>query len=76
MPLVTALIAGRADDTNRGRYMGLNSLAFSLAFVVGPPIGTAVYDGWGPDAVWYACAATCAVIALAFAALRPRLEKA
>ncbi|MEN6559556.1 MAG: MFS transporter [Acidobacteriota bacterium] len=75
MPLVTALIAGRADDSNRGRYMGFNSFAFSLAFIVGPAAGTAVYDGLGPDAVWYVCAAACAVIAAAFAALRPHLER-
>jgi predicted MFS family arabinose efflux permease len=75
MPLVTALIAGRATDANRGRYMGLNSFAFSLAFIVAPPVGTAIYDGLGPDAVWYVCAATCAVIAVAFSALRPHLEK-
>lgn len=75
MPLVTALIAGRSDDSNRGRYLGLNSFAFSLAFIVGPPIGTAIYDGLGPDAVWYACAATCAVITVAFSALRPALER-
>lgn len=75
MPLVTALIAERADDSNRGRYMGLNSFAFSLAFIVGPPVGTAIYDGLGPDAVWYACAGACVVITLAFSALRPALER-
>jgi MFS family permease len=74
MPLVTALIAERADDSNRGRYMGLNSFAFSLAFIVGPPVGTAIYDGLGPDAVWYACAGACVLIAIAFSALRPALE--
>lgn len=73
MPLVTALISKRADDSNRGRYMGLNSLSFSLAFIVGPPIGTAIYDRLGPDAVWYVCAATCALIAFAFSALRRHL---
>ncbi|HSA96019.1 MAG TPA: MFS transporter [Acidobacteriota bacterium] len=75
MPLVTALISERADDSNRGRYMGLNSLSFSLAFIVGPAVGTAIYDGLGPDAVWYVCAATCAVITVAFSALRPALAK-
>ena len=75
MPLVTALIAGRADDANRGRYMGLNSFSFSLAFIVAPAVGTAVYDGLGPDAVWILCAATCVVITVAFSALRPHLEK-
>ncbi len=75
MPLVTALIAERADDSNRGRYMGLNSFAFSLAFIVGPAAGTAIYDGLGPDAVWYVCAATCVVITVAFSLLRPHLAK-
>jgi predicted MFS family arabinose efflux permease len=75
MPLVTALIAGRADDANRGRYMGLNSFSFSLAFIVAPAVGTAIYEGLGPDAVWIVCAATCAVITVAFSALRPHLEK-
>ena len=55
MPLVTALIAGRADDSNRGRYMGLFSLVFSLAFVIAPAGGTAIYDRFGADAVWYVC---------------------
>jgi MFS family permease len=75
MPLVTALISERADDSNRGRYMGMNSLSFSLAFIAGPAVGMAIYDGLGPDAVWYVCAATCAVITVAFSALRPALAK-
>jgi len=75
MPLVTALIAGRADDANRGRYMGLNSFSFSLAFIVAPAVGTAIYDGLGPDAVWIVCAAACVLITAAFSALRPHLEK-
>ncbi|MCK7462014.1 MAG: MFS transporter [Sphingobacterium sp.] len=36
MPLITALISSRADDANRGRYMGMFSFIFSLAFIVGP----------------------------------------
>jgi predicted MFS family arabinose efflux permease len=75
MPLVTALVSERADDSNRGRYMGINSFSFSLAFIVGPPVGMAIYDGLGPDAVWYVCAAACAVITVAFSALRPALAK-
>jgi len=75
MPLVTTLIAERADDSNRGRYLGMNSFAFSLAFIVAPAAGSAFYDGLGPDAVWYVCAAVCAVITVAFSLLRPHLAK-
>jgi len=75
MPLVTALIAGRADDSNRGRYMGLFSFVFSLAFIIAPAGGTAIYGRFGGDAVWYVCAALCFLLAAAFSALRPALEK-
>jgi len=73
MPLVTALIAGRATNATRGRYMGIFSLGFSLAFVVAPAAGTAVYDHFGGDAVWIVCAALCLILAAAFSALRPHL---
>ena len=66
MPLLGALIAGRADDANRGRYMGVFSLVFSLAFVIAPAGGTAIYGRFGGDAVWYVCAALCACITVAF----------
>ena len=75
MPLVTALIASRAEDSNRGRYMGVFSFVFSLAFIIAPAGGTAIYDRFGPDAVWYVCAALSVVIAVAFSALRPYLER-
>jgi predicted MFS family arabinose efflux permease len=75
MPLVSALIAGRADDTNRGRYMGLFSFVFSLAFIVAPAGGTAIYGRFGGDAVWIVCAALCFLLAAGFSVLRPHLEE-
>jgi MFS family permease len=75
MPLVAALIAGRARDDTRGRYMGIFSLSFSLAFIIAPAAGTAVYGRFGGDAVWISCAALCLLMAAAFSALRPALQK-
>jgi MFS family permease len=74
MPLVTALIAGRADDATRGRYMGMFSFSFSLAFIISPAAGTAIYQRFGGDAVWVVCAAVCLLLAAAFSALRPHLQ--
>jgi MFS family permease len=74
MPLVTALIAGRADDSNRGRYMGVFSLVFSLAFIIAPAGGTAIYEQLGADAVWYVCCGLCFFMAAAFSFLRPYLN--
>lgn len=70
MPLVSALIAQRSDESNRGRYMGLSSFSFSLAFIVAPPVGMAIYGRFGGDAVWYVCCAVSLLLAVAFSALR------
>lgn len=51
-PLVAGLIANRASDENRGQYMGLFSFTFSLAFVIGPLLGSWVYDNIGPHILW------------------------
>ena len=76
MPLVAALIAQRSDESNRGRYMGLSSFSFSLAFIVAPLVGMAVYGRLGGDAVWYVCCGVSLLLALAFSVLRPYLNGA
>lgn len=75
MPLLSAVIAGRADDASRGRYMGIFSLGFSLAFILAPALGTAVYGRFGGSAVWFGCAAVCLLLAGAFSLLRPALDR-
>ncbi len=75
MPLLGAVIAGRADDASRGRYMGIFSFAFSLAFILAPALGTAVYSRFGGSAVWFGSAAVCLLLAGAFSLLRPSLDR-
>jgi predicted MFS family arabinose efflux permease len=74
MPLLSAFIAGRSAPETRGRYMGMFSFAFSLAFIVGPAAGSAVYGDLGGDALWFGCAGVAALLAIAFSALRRSLE--
>ncbi len=74
IPLVTALIAGRAGPETRGRYMGIFSFAFSSAFVVGPVAGAAVYGRFGGNALWFGCAGLAVMLAVSFSALRHALE--
>lgn len=76
MPLFTSLISGRADPESRGRYLGLFSFAFSLALIIGPTIGTAIYGRWGGSALWYGCGAAGLLLAAAFSLLKPSLDKA
>jgi hypothetical protein len=75
MPVYTALIAGRAGERSRGRYLGLSSLSFSLAFIVAPVVGMAVYGKCGGDALWFGCAGLSVLLAGAFLLLRPALDR-
>ena len=74
MPLLAALIAGRSEPETRGRYMGIFSFAFSLAFIVGPAAGAAVYGHLGGDALWYGSGGVAVLLAVAFSALRRSFE--
>lgn len=74
MPLLTALIAGRSGPETRGRYMGIFSFAFSLAFIIGPAGGASVYGHLSGDALWFGCAGVAVLLASAFSMLRRSLE--
>ncbi|MBN2207668.1 MAG: MFS transporter [Candidatus Aminicenantes bacterium] len=76
MPLFTSLISGRADPESRGRYLGLFSFAFSLGFIVGPVLGTEVYERWGGEALWFGCGAAGFVLAGSFSLLKRYLGDA
>jgi len=51
-PLAGGYIANRADDSNRGKYMGLFTFTFALAISFGPAAGSFVYQYFSPDFVW------------------------
>ncbi|MCU0233633.1 MAG: hypothetical protein MUE90_06330, partial [Thermoanaerobaculales bacterium] len=58
-----------------GRAMGLYTLAFSAAFVVGPVAGTAVFERFGPAALWYGIGGIGVVLWLGFSALSPAFRR-
>jgi len=52
-PLLTTFIANLAHDSNRGSYMGMMTFTFSLSFVIGPTLGSWIYNQLGSSALWY-----------------------
>lgn len=76
LPLFNALVADRTDAATRGRYMGLYTMAFSVAFVLAPLLGTFVYERFGPDVLWYGLGALGPPMWLVALALRRRLAPA
>ena len=74
MPITNAVVAERAGSASVGRYMGAYSLAFSTAFVIGPIVGTAVYQNLGPRILWLGIGALGIALGFAFAALSRPLK--
>lgn len=52
-PLITTFIANRANDRNRGSYMGMFTFTFSLSFVIGPLLGSWMYVNLGTGFLWW-----------------------
>jgi predicted MFS family arabinose efflux permease len=73
MPLFTSLISRRAGPDSQGRYQGMFSFAFSLAFIIGPAAGMAVYGRWGGTALWFGCGAAGVLLSGGFSLLKRRL---
>jgi MFS family permease len=69
MPITNAVVADRAGTGLVGQYMGVYTLAFSTAFVIGPIVGTAIYQNLGPRILWLGIGALGIVLALAFTSL-------
>jgi MFS family permease len=69
LPLANAVASHRADSGQAGRYLGAYSLAFSVAFVLAPLIGTGIYQRLGPDVLWHAVTGVGVLLWLGFAAL-------
>jgi len=61
-PVASAYVADISPPHMRGRYAGAFGMAFSLALIVGPAAGTALY-GASPDLLWGSCIALGAVAA-------------
>ena len=75
LPMSNAIASHRGPPGAGGMLIGEYSLAFSLAFVIGPVTGTAVYQRLGGDVLWLAIgpvglalSGSCLILARRFAA--------
>jgi MFS family permease len=52
LPVSSAYAAELAPSDRRGSYMGLYTMSFSVAFAIGPWLGTLTLDRHGPAVLW------------------------
>lgn len=67
-PTRSAIVSNLAPPEARGRYQGALVMAFGAAQLVGPKLGTWVWQHLGPDVLWGACLGLGFVVAAATAA--------
>lgn len=65
MPLSLSYVSRKTSSGNRGLYLGMYTMCYSIACVFAPLIGTALYE-IDPDYPWYACLAATVPIYLGF----------
>lgn len=69
MPFMASVAVKRASRRTQGAYMGLNALAFSVAHVFSPFLGTRIADNYGFNMLWWGTAAVLVVAAIGFYAV-------
>jgi MFS family permease len=70
-PMVAGHVAQIAPERFRGRYMGLLTTTWSAAMMIGPPIGTFLFER-NPAALWAGCGALALIsVALLYTPRRP-----
>ncbi len=74
-PFVASYAAGRAPQGSAGRYMGVLTLVFALANMVGPFTGLLIYQHFNPDLIWYVGGLLCVVLAVPFWRLSETIRK-
>jgi predicted MFS family arabinose efflux permease len=69
LPSSNTAAGSRAGPGGTGRYMGAYTLAFSVAFLLAPVVGSAVYERIGPEVLWLGIGALGPLLFAGFLAL-------
>ncbi|RNI29811.1 MFS transporter [Rufibacter immobilis] len=75
MPFMSTLTVQRSGPHNRGAYMGLYSLSYSAAHILGPYIGTSTIAAYGFNTLWWSGSVLCLVAAVGFYGVVRRLQQ-
>ena len=69
MPFMITYTINRAGEKHRGAYIGLYALAYSVAFILAPYLGTQLVAGYGFTTLWWAAGIASLPTALGFFAV-------
>ncbi len=66
MPFMNSFWVSRTAETNRGQYAGMYTIAWSIAQVIAPALGSVVIQKYGYNTLWWCLAGICAMGSFGF----------
>lgn len=75
LPFMSTITALRSGKNNKGAYMGLNGIAFSVAFIITPYLGTLIAEKFGFTVLWIGTGTLLTATATAFYFIIPWMIK-
>ena len=75
LPFMSTITALRSGKNNKGAYMGLNGISFSIAFIVTPYLGTLIAEKFGFNILWIGTGILATMIAIGFYFIVPWMLK-
>lgn len=75
LPFMSTITALRSGKNNKGAYMGLNGIAFSIAFIITPSLGTLIAEKFGFTILWIGTGILLTTTATAFYFIIPWMIK-
>ncbi len=75
MPFMNSFWISRTNETNRGQYAALYTIAWGIAQIAAPVFGTRLAESSGYTTVWWMLTAICLLVAAGFSLLGTWLQK-
>ena len=72
LPFIATMALGFSNEKNRGQYMALFSMAYSLAHIAAPNVGMQIAGRYGFFELWWVILILCILAALGFRMMRER----
>jgi predicted MFS family arabinose efflux permease len=73
MPFMQSITVARSNPKNRGKYLALYAMTYSIAQVASPAIGTWVVSNFGYPMLWNGTFLACCLSAIGFIAIRNKI---
>jgi predicted MFS family arabinose efflux permease len=66
MPFMSTFVVDRSNAENRGSYMGLYTISFSVALIIAPYLGSRIISNFGFETLWWGTGIIAMLISVGF----------